>query len=257
MTRKLIDLAVPLQAGIASDPPSMLPQIDYSDHDEGAELFAEIFGIPVDKQLERKGAAAEELRISTHSGTHMDAPWHFHPTMNNGEPAWTIDQVPLEWCWGRGVKLDFRHFADGHVVTAAEIDAELSRIDHVMKAGDIVLVNTRAGSRYGYDDYVDVGCGMGREATLHLTKLGMRVCGTDGWTWDSPLKYQLERIKKDGDYSKFWEGHKAGAETVYFQMEKLGNLEALPSTNFDVICFPCKVEKASAGWCRPVAVIED
>jgi kynurenine formamidase len=38
-------------------------------------------------------------------------------------------------------------------------------------------------------------------------------------------------------------------------MEKMGNLESLPATGFDVICFPVKIKGASAGWCRPVAVL--
>ena len=37
--------------------------------------------------------------------------------MNEGERSWTIDEVPLDWCLQPGVKLDFRHFADGYVAT--------------------------------------------------------------------------------------------------------------------------------------------
>lgn len=257
MTRRLIDLSVPLMGGIASDPPGLGPQIEYVDHDTGAKDFEKIFGIPVDKQLGGKGAAVEKLQTTTHSGTHMDAPWHYHPTMDNGKPSMRIDQVPLEWCIGPGVKLDFRALPDGHVVTAAEVEAELNRIGHDLRPGDIVLVNTRAGARYGEDDYVSAGCGMGREATLWLTSRGMRVCGTDAWSWDPPLESQMKRIGETGDWSLFWEGHKAGAETVYCHMEKLGHLEDIPSTGFQVICFPVNIKDASAGWCRPVAVIGD
>ena len=257
MPRRLIDLSVPLMGGIPSDPPGMGPQIDYVGHDAGAQDFAQIFGVPVDKQLEGKGAAVERIVATTHSGTHMDAPWHYHPTMDNGKPALRIDEVPLEWCMGPGVKLDFRHLPDGHVVTAAEVEAELDRIGHALQPGDIVVVNTRAGARYGQDDYVSAGCGMGREATLWLTARGMKVCGTDAWSWDAPLASQMARIQETGDWSLFWEGHKAGAETIYCHIEKMGNLDQLPSTGFEVICFPTNVKAASAGWCRPVAVIED
>ena len=257
MPRRLVDLSQPLMGGIPSDPPGLTPQIDYVGHDEGARDFERIFGIPVDKQLDGKGAAVERLVATTHSGTHMDAPWHYHPTMANGQPSMRIDEVPLDWCMGPGVKLDFRHLPDGHVVTAAEVQAELARIGHSLQPGDIVLVNTRAGSRYGQADYVSAGCGMGREATLWLTARGMRVCGIDGWSWDAPLASQMARIRETGDWSLFWEGHKAGAETIYCHMEKLGNLESLPATGFEVICFPVNVKSASAGWCRPVAVIHD
>lgn len=253
---KIIDLSVSLIAGIRSDPPGMEPKISYLDHDAGALELEQAFGVPVDKMLEGKGAAVERVEMTTHAGTHMDAPWHYHPTMNHGERAITIDEVPLEWCFGPGVKLDFRHLPDGHCVSAAEVEAELTRIGHDLTAGDIVLVNTRAGSRYGQDDYVAAGCGLGREATLYLTDRGVRVTGTDGWSWDPPLMAVVKRIREHGDWSKFWEGHKAGAETCYCHMEKLSNLELLPATGFRVIALPVKVAGGSAGWCRPVALLE-
>ncbi len=257
MARKIIDLSVSLDADIPADPPPLRPQIIYLDHAYGAQEMENMFGIPVDKQLEGAGPASERVQMTTHNGTHLDAPWHYHPTMDGGKPAMTIDQVPLEWCMGPGVKLDFRALPDGHVVTAAEVDAELARIGHDLRPGDIVLVNTRAGSRYGHEDYVSAGCGMGREATLYLTNRGVRVCGTDGWSWDAPLASQVAKIKATGDYSLFWEGHKAGAECAYCHIEKLSNLESLPSTGFQVIAFPVKVARASAGWCRAVGVIDD
>lgn len=253
MAFQLVDLSVALSAGIASDPPGLGPTIRYIDHDAGAREFETMFGIPVAHQRDGKGAAVERLEVTTHNGTHMDAPWHYHPTMNGGERAMTIDEIPLEWCIGPGVKLDFRDRPDGYVIGAPELAAELARIGHDLRPGDIVLVNTRAGSRYGKPDYVSSGCGMGREATMHLTKHGVRVCGTDAWSWDAPLAAQMARVRETGDWSLFWEGHKAGADTIYCHMEKLANLEQLPATGFEVMCFPVKVERGSAGWCRAVA----
>lgn len=255
MTKMIIDLSVSLIGGIPSDPPGMGPKIEYVGHDAGAKTFEQSFGVPVDKQRDGKGAAVEVVAMTTHAGTHMDAPWHYHPTMDGGVPAMTIDDVPLEWCMGPGVKLDFRHLPDGHVVTPTDIQGELTRIDHSLRPGDIVLVNTRAGERYGRDDFVSAGCGMGRAATLFLTGAGVRVAGTDAWSWDPPLMSQMTRIRETGDWSLFWEGHKAGADTVFCHMEKLSNLDRLPATGFEVIALPIKVARGSAGWCRPVAII--
>jgi kynurenine formamidase len=176
--------------------------------------------------------------------------------MDRGQRAITIDEVPLEWCIGHGVKLDFRHLPDGHVATAAEIEAELARIGHALRPFDIVLVNTAAGGAYGRPDYVSRGCGMGREATLFLTSRGVRVCGTDGWSWDAPFVHTLARVAATGDASLVWEGHRAGREIGYCHIEKLHNLEALPATGFTVACFPVKVKGGSAGWCRAVAWLE-
>ena len=55
---------------------------------------------------------------------------------------------------------------------------------------------------------------------------------------------------------RIWEGHKAGLEVGYCHLEKLHNLEALPSTGFQVSCFPVKIRAASAGWTRAVAIID-
>ena len=91
MAKRIIDLSVALTAGIRSDPPGLEPKIEYVGHDAGARDFEKLFGIPVDRQLEGKGAAVERCQMTTHSGTHMDAPWHYHPTMDGGKPSMTIE----------------------------------------------------------------------------------------------------------------------------------------------------------------------
>ncbi len=194
--------------------------------------------------------------MTTHSGTHLDAPYHFASTMNHGERAITIDEVPLDWCFQPAVKLDFRHLGDGYVVTPYDVDAELRRIGHTLSPLEIVVINTAAGTRYGHDDYVDRGCGMGRAATLHLLEQGVRLTGTDAWSWDAPFSHTARRYADSHDASIIWEGHKAGRDIGYCHLEKLHNLEALPSTGFTVCCFPVKVEAASAGWTRAVAIID-
>jgi kynurenine formamidase len=135
--------------------------------------------------------------------------------------AWTIDEVPLEWCFAPAVKLDFRYLPDGHVVTAHEVEQELRRIEYRLQPGDIVVVNTRAGSRYGHNDYVEAGCGMGREATLFLLDRGVRLTGTDAWSWDAPFVYTQRKVEQTNDKSLIWEGHKAGRDIGYCHLEKL------------------------------------
>jgi kynurenine formamidase len=168
----------------------------------------------------------------------------------------TIDEVPLDWFFRPGVKLDFRHFDDGYVVGAADIEAELARIGHTLQPLDIVLVNTRAGSRIGHEDYIRSGCGVGREGTLYLTQRGVRVTGIDGWGWDAPFFHTRKRWEATHDPAIVWEGHYAGREIPYCHMEKLTNLEALPATGFTVACFPHKVRRGSGGWVRAVAMFD-
>lgn len=256
MSGKMIDLSVPLMSGIHSDPPMFLPEIDYVDHKAGAVQLAVSFtGVQPGDLPQHEGWAVEFVRMSTHAGTHMDAPYHYHSHMEDGTASKTIDEIPLEWCIGPGVKLDFRHFPDGYVVTAQDIRAELNRIGHVLAAGDIVLVNTAAGGRYGQPDFLSSGCGMGREATLFLTGCGVHVVGTDAWSWDAPFCHTAETVRQTRDVSLIWEGHFAGSVRPYCQIEKLANLVRLPARGFTVISLPVKVYKASAGWTRTIAII--
>lgn len=259
MSRTFVDLSIALDPEVITDPPFMRPSIQRQGHRETvAELQTFFPGVTAEQLAGGEGfAASEVLTLSTHNGTHLDAPWHYHPTMNNGERAITIDEVPLDWCFRPGVKLDLRHLPDGHVVTAAEIEAALAATGHDLQPLDIVLVNTRAGSRLGQPDFLGAGVGIGREATLYLTRRGVRVTGTDAWSWDAPFAITAARVAETGDASLIWEGHKAGMEIGYCHMEKLTNLEMLPPAGFMVACFPCKVKGGSAGWTRAVAILDD
>lgn len=245
-------------SGIKSDPPGHEPKISYFDHDETAPDLVSFFpGASIDDLPDREGWAIEMVQASTHTGTHLDAPYHYSKIMDGGKRAITIDEVPLEWCFQNAIKLDFRHFEDGYVVTPDDIDNELKRIDYELQPLDIVVVNTSAGERYGEDDYVSKGCGIGKEATLHLLRKGVKVTGTDAWSWDAPFVWTAQKFQKTHDASLIWEGHKAGRQIGYCHIEKLHNLELLPSTGFNVACFPVKIHKASAGWTRAVAIIEE
>jgi kynurenine formamidase len=256
--RRILDLSVPLENDVPADPPGYGPVIAYTRHEQSAADVCRFFpGSTPDDLPDGEGWAIERVTLTTHNGTHVDAPWHYHSTMDRGARAITVDEVPLEWCYQPGVKLDFRHFPDGHVVGAAEIEAELSRIGHELQPLEIVVVNTSAGSAYGQPDYVSKGCGMGYEATMFLTTRGVRVVGTDAWSWDAPFVHTARRYAASRDPGIIWEGHKAGRHIGYCQIEKLQRLEELPPHGFHVVCFPVKVRAGSAGWTRAVAILDE
>jgi kynurenine formamidase len=258
MKRRFVDLSIYLENDVMSDPPPFAPRIQYFRHEDTVPQIAGFFpGLTKEDLPDGQGWAVETINLSTHNGTHLDAPYHYHPTMNRGERAITIDEVPLEWCFQPGVKLDFRDRPDGHVVTAKEVEDELKRVGHELKPLEIVVVNTRAGARYGNNDYVNTGCGMGCEATMYLLERGIRLTGTDAWSWDAPFVYTAQKWEKDHDPSIIWEGHKAGRHIGYCHIEKLHNLETLPADGFIIACFPHKIRGASAGWTRAVAIFEE
>jgi kynurenine formamidase len=254
---QFIDLSVAIETDIVSDPPPLRPKIKYWGHRDTFHQIAPFFpGLKVEDLPDGEAWGVEDLEVNPHNGTHMDAPWHYHSTAA-GKPAPTIDQTPLEYCFRPGVKLDFRKFHDGYVATARDVAEELARIGYDLAPLDIVLVNTRAGERYGQSDYLEAGCGVGREATLYLIEKGVKVVGTDAWSWDAPFSFTARRFAEEQDPSIIWEGHKAGREAPYWQMEKLHNLENLPPFGFTVICFPVKIKNAGAGWTRAVAMLPD
>ena len=256
MARRFVDLSIAIEMGVPSDPPGMEPEIQYTKHSESVAIMANYFpGLTPADMPDGEGWASERVTLSTHNGTHMDAPYHFHSTTDYGKRrAPAIDETPLDICFAPGVKLDFRSKPDGYVTQAADIEVELKRIQYTLTPGDIVLVNTRAGEVFGKPEYIHAGCGMGREATLFLTSRGVKIVGTDAWSWDAPFSHTAKKWAEKRDPKIIWEGHKAGREIPYWQMEKLANLSTLPPFGYDVLCFPVKIKGASAGWSRVVAM---
>ena len=262
MTRRFVDLSIFLENDVVSDPPAFAPKIEYFTHEDSFSQIEPFFpGLKKEDLPDGEGWAVEMVQLCTHNGTHLDAPYHFHSTMDKAlgskKPAIAIDEVPLEWCFQPGVKLDFRHLPDGHVVSAEEVDAEFKRIGHTLQPLEIVVVNTRAGQQYGKDNYVASGCGMGYEATMYLLERGIRLTGTDAWSWDAPFVYTAKKYSDSKNPALIWEGHKAGRDIGYCHLEKLHNLESLPASGFYISCFPHKIRGASAGWTRAVAIFDD
>ena len=256
--RRFVDLSIHLENEVVSDPPGLGPTIHYIDHKTSVGDLLQFFpGLKAEDLPDGEAWAVEDVKLNTHNGTHLDAPYHFASTMDGGRRALSIDEVDLAWCFQPGVKLDFRALPDGYVVQAADVEAELARIGHVLKPLEIVVVNTRAGSAYGSRDYLQAGCGMGYEATMYLLERGVRLTGTDAWSWDAPFAHTARKYAASGDAGLIWEGHKAGRDIGYCHLEKLHHLEVLPADGFFISCFPVKIRGASAGWTRAVAIFDD
>ena len=153
---RLLDLSVSLKNNPHTDPPNLGPQIEYRDHKQGLqEMLAMFPGLKAEDLPDGEAWGTERLTMTAHNGTHIDAPWHYASTQDGGKPAWTIDELPLDWCFQPAVKLDFRHLPDGYVATAGDIEAELKRIGHDPQPLEIVVVNTAAGAKYGQEGYIE------------------------------------------------------------------------------------------------------
>lgn len=257
---KIIDLSVSLIDGLPVDKPAAQTKINYSGHSDESSItrFLNVYpGLKRDQLIDGHGSAVELVSLSSHTGTHLDAPYHFSPVMNGNEQAWTIDELPLEWCIGDGVVVDFSDKPDGYKCTRQDFEEYFEKVGYTLKPGDIVCLRSGAMREWGKAEYLDAGCGVGREATLWLISQGVRTMGTDAWSWDVPQSYAHKEFLETGDPSVCWEAHKVGMEHAYVHYEKLNNLELLPPYGFKFIGFPIKLHKASAGWTRPVAILDD
>ena len=255
--RTFVDLSLTIEDGLPSDPPELIPKIEYLDHEAGVESMKTFFpGLKNDDLPGGLGWAVEFVHLATHSGTHLDAPWHYHPTMDGGKKALTIDEVPLDWCYGPGVIFDFREKEDGERVTIHDLEAAEKRMGIRIKEGDIVLIMTGADKFWGKPEYLVKGCGMTRESTLWILDRKVKVVGTDAWSWDRPLPIIAKEYQETGDPKIIWEAHFAGIERGYLHIEKLCNLDKVPPHGFTFCCFPIKIKGGSGGWIRAVAIIE-
>ena len=251
---RIVDLSHTIESTPQEYPDFLRVEVTHADHIAGAALYETVFGVPRRLMRDGEGAAIEDLRLSTHSATHVDAPWHYNSTIG-GAPAQTIDELPLEWFFGPGVVVDARHKAEGDPVTAAEMRDGIAAAGHTLAPGDIVLVRTGRDAFYHEPDYAARGCGVTPEATRWLYEQGVRVMGIDGWSWDRPLHLQAQEAIARDQTGIFWGAHQLGL--AYSQLERLTNLGAIPSTGFTVACFPLKVKRGSAGLARVVAILDD
>ena len=251
---KLIDLSVPMEPS-PGQPQTI--EVTHMDHKQGAATMAATFKCSQDDLPMGLGWAVDTLTLSTHAGTHVDAPWHYTP-VSEGKKAKTIDEMPLDWFYGDSVILDMRHKPRGSGITIDDLKEALKKIDYQLKPGNIVMIETGADKRWGKEDYFEAGCGMTRESTLWLIDQGIRVMGTDAWGWDRPFWAIREEFKKTKDKSIIWGGHFAGIEKEYCHIEKLANLDKLPKpSGFKVACFPINLVGCTAGWVRVVAIVEE
>jgi kynurenine formamidase len=229
--------------------------VDHITHEEGARRLAKRYGISLKLLPTPNLYANDEVSCSSHAGTHVDAPWHFGPIVE-GQSAKTIDQVPLEWCYGDGVLLDFSHKKPYDPITAFDLMRELERIGYDLKPGDIVLIRTGAEDHF-FDDpnFNEVATGLSGDALMWLGDKGIIMTGTDSFTMDISIEIMSQKLK-GGDKAAYFSGHKGGILKESCHAEKLYNLKKLLRPfGFKVALFPIKLENCAGGWTRAVAIL--
>jgi kynurenine formamidase len=249
---QLIDLSVTLEP-VSSEPVPV--DINYVSHEEGADILGKPAGIDRSAFPEGKGLSLEYIKLTSHSGTHVDAPAHYGP-LCEGKPARTIEEMPLHWFFCDGLVIDCSDGPSDEPLSREEIQHKLVDMGYKLKPHDIVLLNTGADRHWGKAEYFTDFRGVSREATEWLVTQGIRVIGIDSFGFDPPFHRMLAEYRKQQRADVLWPAHIYGREREYCQIERLVNLSHLPvSYGFTVACFPIKIRACGAGWSRVVAIV--
>ncbi|WP_020497307.1 cyclase family protein [Sciscionella marina] len=255
---RIVDLSAPIDAG--------QPEADQISHTilspaEGARHMSEQvrarLGLRLDPADLPDGEflSLDTLTLTTHTGTHVDAPAHYGSTASYGVPE-TIDQLPLDWFYRPAVVLDISK-AEGHIASADHLRDELDRVGYTPRPLDIVLLYTGAQEWAGTERYFTDFIGLDGAGVHLLLDLGVRVIGTDAFSLDAPFGDIIERYTASREPAVLWPAHVIGRDRKYCQIERLTNLDSLPPYGFRLACFPVKITGAGAGWARAVALLEE
>jgi kynurenine formamidase len=178
-----------------------------------------------------QGVNKEIVEISTHTGTHCDAPYHFF------EDGKTIDEIPLETYIGPATILDLRNKTPGSAIERADVERFAERIAE----GDVVLLNTGWGhKRANTTEFLTKYVYLGGEAAQYLVDRGVKGVGIDAVS-----------LGGYNDPSKAVPAHKAMlgngkfiVEELYFPDEVMDGSKRL------FVAAPVKLRGCSGAWTR-------
>jgi kynurenine formamidase len=211
--------------------------------------WAKHLGVRVD-EIEPRGAW-DQVEAPTSAGTHLAAPARW------SAGGRTVEEVPLEWCFGRGVVVDVSDGPRSRAVDLGELRRALGDTRHEPAPGDIVLLRTGAEAAWDDPRFPDSGRGVAVEALEWLIERGVRLIGTDAESLDRPRSAMVEDARS-GDRSALFPVLRAARRWDAAQLLQMGGLRTLAerrSAGFWISAAPIKVEGAGSGWCRPVALV--
>ncbi|MBC5827294.1 MAG: cyclase family protein [Candidatus Eremiobacteraeota bacterium] len=180
-----------------------------------------------------QGVNKELIRISTHTGTHCDAPYHF---FDDGQ---TIDAIALETYVAAATILDLRHKKAGSEITVEDVERSLVQ----PQSGDVVLLNTgwghkRANSKEFLTQYVYLG----GPAARHLVARGIKGVGIDAVS-----------LGGYNDWKKAAPAHQALLGNGKFICEELFFPDEVMDGKRRLFCaFPIKLKGCGGAWSRAV-----
>ena len=123
---------------------------------------------PTFQRVERDGYSCTDIRLTTHTGTHLDAPSHY---LAGGT---SVDRIPLQKLIGKARVLDMEDAGDA--ITAASLSGKLH-------GGTRILIRTRAS---GASSFGPEFPHLTPEAARLLADTGTLVVGIDSPSIEAP-----------------------------------------------------------------------
>ncbi len=198
----------------------------------------------------------EIVHATVHIGTHLDYSFHYGSKSEN-RPSKTAEEIPLEYCYQNGVRLNLSHKKPNEVIMAADLEAALVKINYQLKAKDIVLIYTGADKFFGSPKYFSDYPGIDPSAIDYLLDKGVKIFGVDTMGIDRPYRFMLKEFIEKKDVKALYPAHFYGRKREFIHIERLSNLDSLPDIGFKVACFPVKIKNTGAAWARVVALLGD
>jgi arylformamidase len=181
-----------------------------------------------------EGFNAETLRLNTHTGTHVDVPFHFD------DEGPTIDRMPLSAFAGPAAFLDLREA----VRPAGEIGSEqLAAAFDLLREGDFAVLVTGWGERRANsEEFLKRWPYLGGEGARALLGRGISGVGIDALSiggWGGPEKGEPSHVALLG-------AGKVVVEDMRIPAELIGRRCFLSA-------FPILLEGCGGAWARAVA----
>jgi Predicted metal-dependent hydrolase len=222
-------------------------QVDTLDHVAGVAHLCRGFDITPEDWPDGYGISNEIVTLSTHQGTHIDAPLHYSPD------GFDIAAADIDNFMGQAVIFTDR-ISSGHEV---ELDWReyLARLDRYAGHARAVFFITGAYERYGESSYFTEFKGVPAPYVEAALDRGYTLIGTDAFSLDPPFAVMSREFVATRDRSVLWPAHVLGRQRPYFQIERLANLKDFEAARLvEFIALPIKLH-CGAAWARAVARI--
>jgi kynurenine formamidase len=173
-----------------------------------------------------------QISLSTHQGTHLDAPFHFY---DDGK---TVDQIPLDRFYGPATLVDLAPGSFLKAKTPLTVEMFTPHAKH-FKRGAKIIYRTGWSRKFGTAEFFSDFPTLTLEAARWIASKGIGLLGMDTPTPSTDWK-ECHHILLKG-----------GLEIVI--VEALKNLEKLP-TQFTFMGFPLNIKGRDGAPIRAVAL---